>query len=468
MENQHPANEPLANRSLDDIEDEIATLSATIAAATCRLLLLIGEIDRRDGWGTPLDSRGFRSCAHWLCWRVGHSLGVARQYVRVARALPDLPHITEAFSRGEVSWSKVRAITRTATPDNEADWLHVARGCTASHVEKLVSKFRRANVVDENDRALEQQRYRRVTAFFDNDGMLVLQARLAPDQGAVVMKALEVSADTLGDEQNGSAERSSGQATTPSEPVAKPTGDQLRADALVRVAERALDADATGATDTDKFQVVVHVDAEVLADPAADGRCELEEGPALAAETVRRLACDASRRALAHGPAGELIAGRKTRAVSTPLRRALKARDGTRCAFPGCGCRGRDAHHVQAWADGGPTVLENMLSICKRHHTFLHEGGFRVEARGDGTFRFLWPDGRELETAPTLRGISDGVTGGAGAVLRERWVDPEVRLTRDTGHPEWDGEPVDYDWVLGCLLPPRRQQLPTPPAPDAQ
>jgi len=293
----------------------------------------------------------------------------------------------------------------------------------------------------------------------------VLQARLAPEQGAVVMKALEVSTDTLGDEQNGSAERSPGQTTAPGEPVAKPTGDQLRADALVRVAERALDADATGAADTDKFQVVVHVDAEVLADPAADGRCELEEGPALAAETVRRLACDASRRPLAHGPAGELIAGRKTRAVSTALRRALKARDGTRCAFPGCGCRGRDAHHVQPWAEGGPTVLGNMLSICKRHHTFLHEGGFRVEARGDGTFRFLWPDGRELETAPTLPEVTEGATGGAEAVLVQRWVDPEVRITRDTGHPEWDGEPVDYDWVLGCLLPPRRQQLPTPPAP---
>ncbi len=160
MENIHTSISPLAERSLDDIEDEIATLSATIAAATCRLLCLIGELDRRDGWADPLDSRGFRSCAHWLSWRVGHSLGVARQYVRVARALPDVPKITEAFGRGEVSWSKVRAITRVATPDNEEDWLNVARCGTASHVEKLVSKFRRANVIEESDRALEHQRCR--------------------------------------------------------------------------------------------------------------------------------------------------------------------------------------------------------------------------------------------------------------------------------------------------------------------
>jgi hypothetical protein len=505
MENQNPSPEHLAKRSVADIEDEIASLSATIAAATYRLLCLVGELLRRDGWADPLDSNGFRSCAHWLSWRVGHSLGVARQYVRVARVLPDLPQISEAFGRGEVSWSKVRAITRVATPDNEWEWLNLARCGTASQVEKLVSKYRRANQAEECDRALEQQRARNLVAYFDHDGMLVLRARLAPEQGALVMKALEVSTDALRDAPDGSAERTAGQANDSSEPLAEPSGDQLKADALVRLAERALDADATGVSDTDKYQVVVHVDAEVLADPAADGRCELEEGPVLAAETVRRLACDSALRAMVHGPAGELTAGRKTRAISTQLRRALLARDGTRCAFPGCGCRGRDGHHVQAWAKGGPTVLENLLLLCKRHHTFVHEGGFRVEALPDGTFRFLRPDGRELEAAPALpavsgdagaallawishqvsfdregpsfpavfrdrrqyglycqgRGRSAGELGtseraAAGEISRlERWVPPEVRITRDTGYPEWDGEPLDYDWVLGCLAPPR-------------
>ena len=251
---------------------------------------------------------GFRSCAHWLSWRVGHSLGVARQYVRVARVLPDLPKISEAFGRGEVSWSKVRAITRVATPDNEWEWLNLARCSTASQVEKLVSKYRRANRAEEHDRALEQQRGREAVAYFDSDGMLVLRARLAPEQGAVVMKALEVSTDALRDEQCGSAERIAGQASDSSEPVDEPSGDQLKADALVRLAERALDADASGSSDTDRFQVVVHVDAEGLANPAADGRCELEDGPALAAQAVQRLACDASLRAMAHGPAGEVTA----------------------------------------------------------------------------------------------------------------------------------------------------------------
>ena len=91
--------EPLNERSLEDIEDEIATLSATICAATFKLLGLIGEVDRRDGWADPLDANGFRSCAHWLSWRIGLSLGVARQYVRVARVLPELPQISEAAQR---------------------------------------------------------------------------------------------------------------------------------------------------------------------------------------------------------------------------------------------------------------------------------------------------------------------------------------------------------------------------------
>jgi len=363
--------------------------------------------------------------------------------------LPELTRISEAFGRGEVSWSKVRAITRIAEPDNEEMLLDMARALTASQVEKMVRLYRRANVAEECDRALEQQRGRGLTTYFDHDGMLVVQGRLAPEQGALLMKALEVSGDELREDQNVSAGTSLGQPTAEGEPVEPPSGDQLKADALVRVAERALDADAAGVSDTDKYQVVVHVDAEVLSDPAAHGRCELEDGPALAAQTVRRLACDSTLRAMVHGPAGDLTAGRKTRAVSTPLRRALLARDGTRCTFPGCGCRGSDAHHVQAWAEGGPTVLANLLSLCRRHHTFVHEGGYRVEAVVGGRFRFLRPDGRELVQAPAL----PAVTGDAETLLQERWVPADVTITPDTGYPEWDGEPVDYDWALGCLEP---------------
>jgi uncharacterized protein DUF222 len=276
--------------------------------------------------------------------------------------------------------------------------------------------------------------------------MLVVRGRLSPEQGALLVKALEVSTDELTADAPGSSEPS-GATETASASEPQLTGDQLKADALARVAERALACDASQASTSDRFQVVVHIDAEVLADSAADGRCHLEDGPGLAPETVRRLACDGAVSVMRHGPDGELTAGRKTRTISTPLRRALKARDGTRCAFPGCPCHGRDAHHVRAWAEGGPTVLPNLLSLCRAHHTFMHEGGYCIESQPGGKFRFLRPDGLEVVAAPaTGPVVQDPVSALATA-----WLSPDLCITPDTGRPTWDGEPVDYEWSIVLL-----------------
>jgi hypothetical protein len=146
-----------SQRSLEQLEDEIATLSAIIQAATYRLLRLVEEFDRRSGWADPLDSNGFRSAAHWLSWRVGLSLPTARQQMAVARKLPELPRISAAFEAGEISYSKVRAITRVATPENEEMLLGWARAGTASHVEKIVRKYRRCRGAAETEQAVEQQ-----------------------------------------------------------------------------------------------------------------------------------------------------------------------------------------------------------------------------------------------------------------------------------------------------------------------
>jgi len=438
---------PAQEISLASIEDEIATLSATIQAATFQLLGLIGELDRRGGWGTDaLAPSGFRSAAHWLSWRVGLDLGAARQYVRVARALPDLPLISEAFSRGEVSYSKVRAITRIADPDNEETLLGWALAGTASQVERLVRTYRRANRLAENEHALAQEASRRLTCYFDDDGMLVVNGRLSPEQGALLMKALEVSRDELTAQLRVSAEPSPASDPAPM----KQDGGQLLADALERVAERALTAAAAEASPAaaDRFLVVVHVDAEVLADPDADGRCELQDGPVLSAETARRLACDATVCEMRHGPNGELEPGRKTRAVSAALRRALLARDGTRCAFPGCGCRARDAHHVVPWGEEGPTLLPNLLGVCKLHHVLVHEGGWRVEAMPNGRFRFLRPDGTEVLSAPPL----PAMTYDPVVALHKQWMPPGAAFTPESGLPTWQGETVDYEWATQELL----------------
>jgi hypothetical protein len=131
---------PARVAALDRLGDEIAELCAHLDAATARLLTLIRDSDARGGWNT-----GFRSCAHWLSWRVGLDLGAARERVRVARALETLPRLAEALARGELSYTKVRALTRVATQETEARLLAVGRAGAACHVERIVRGWRRVD-----------------------------------------------------------------------------------------------------------------------------------------------------------------------------------------------------------------------------------------------------------------------------------------------------------------------------------
>ena len=244
----------LSNFSDLELENELATLAAHIQAATARLLALLAEVDRRESWG----SSGARSCAHWLAFRTGLDIGAAREHVRVARALTALPEINAAFGRGELSYSKVRAVTRIARPETEADLLGMAREGTTAHVERLVRAYRRADPAAENATALAQQEARWLSLRWMDDGLLAVDGRLTPEQGALLERALEVVMRER--------EREAGDEALP--PVS-----QRLADALTQVADRSLgQGDRTGG---DRTQVVVHVDAEVLANPATDGRSEL-------------------------------------------------------------------------------------------------------------------------------------------------------------------------------------------------
>ena len=263
------------------------------------MLALLAELDRREAWA----SSGARSCAHWLAFNTSLDLGAAREHVRVARALTTLPAVRAAFEHGELSYSKVRAVTRIARPATEADLLVMAREATAAQVERLVRVYRCADPAAENAQAAAQREGRWLQTHWNEQGMLVVEGRLPPEQGALLQRALGVVLQ----EQL----REAGAA--PAAPL-----PQRQADALAAVADRALGGATRSAAD--RVQVVVHVDAEVLRDPAADGRSELEEGPQLPAETTRRLACDCSVVELRHGAHGDLSAGHKTRVIAAPLR----------------------------------------------------------------------------------------------------------------------------------------------------
>jgi hypothetical protein len=361
----------LAGLSLVELEEELATLASHIYAGTCRWLELVGELDRRGEWAES----GCGSCAEWLAWRCALLPRAAREHVRVARRLPELPRVHAAFARGELSYAKVRALTRVADAGSEEELLELARVMTAAQLERAVSAYRRVTTADAND--LHEDAH--LTTFWDADGSLVIRGRLAPEEGALFLRALEAARDSLW-EQARKAERGS----------AEPRRGPRSAEALVALADAAL-ASRGDRAGGERYQLVVHVDADALANDG-EGGCALDDGPALAPETARRLACDASLVAFGERNGESVRVGRKTRVIPPALRRALRARD-RGCRFPGCeNRRFVDAHHVRHWARGGETRLANLVLLCRRHHRLVHEGGYGIDER----LRFYDPWGRRL------------------------------------------------------------------------
>src|SRR5256886_1635911 len=324
---------PEAVQELDRLGDEIAELAAHLDAATARLLDLIREFDARGGWNT-----GFRSCAAWLSWRVGLAPGAAREHVRVAHALGTLPRLAQALARGELSYAKVRALTRVATPETEARLLGVGRTGTAAHVERIVRGWRCVDRRAEAREAAQRHRSRGLRVYPDTDGMVVVRGRLEPEVGALLMQALAAARESLyqrarGRDGNVAVGHGNVSAETP------PSMAQKQADALALLAETALHHELDPGAPGERYQVVVHVDAEALADKDHAGQSVLEDGTRVSAETSRRLACDASRVVMRHDGDGRVVeVGARTRTIPPALRRALHHRD-QGCRFPGCGGR---------------------------------------------------------------------------------------------------------------------------------
>jgi uncharacterized protein DUF222/HNH endonuclease len=427
-------------RSVDQLGDEIAELSAHLDAASALLLDLIREFDARGGW-----NGGFRSCADWLSWRVGLDLGAARERVRVARALGTLPLLAHALAHGELSYAKVRALTRVATPETEAQLLAFGRAGTAAHVERLVRGWRR---VDRNAEARETARQhasRALHGYQDEDGTVTVRGRLTPEAGAVLMQALAAAREALYQQRRIQA-TDAGALDVSAE---TPTMEQQQADALALLAETALHHGIDPGAPGERYQVVVHVDAPVLADPDQPGQSVLEDGARVSAETSQRLACDAGLVVMRHDRDGRLLeVSARTRTIPPALRRALHHRDRS-CRFPGCGLPFGQGHHVRHWAHGGPTTLSNLALLCRRHHRAVHEEGYQVDRLPDGTLRFRRPDGRLLPEAPP----PPAVPADPVQPLRVQHVGQGLRLDARTTCPGWLGERLDVGWAIDVLHP---------------
>lgn len=405
----------LTGLSRVELEDEIATFAAHLNAGMCRWLELVGELDRRETWA---DS-GCDSCAEWLAWRCALLPRTAREHVRVARRLPELPSLRAAFASGELSYAKVRALTRVAEPGSEQELLELARVLTAAQLERAVRAYRRVTTSDANALQANAEFW----TFWDDDGSLVLGGRLAPEDGAVLLRALTVAREALWERER--SKRGSAEPRTWPSP----------AEALVAVADASL-ASSSVPSSGERYQVVVHVEADALAEDG-EGGAVLDEGPAIARETARRLACDGSVVAVSERNGRTVRVGRKTRSVSFALRRALRARD-RGCRFPGCEKhRFVDAHHIEHWARGGETALENLVLLCRRHHQLVHEGGYGV----DHHLRFYDPWGNALPA------VWRPPRGDPAEVLRHA-SGPVSAHTCASG----TGDPMDLDLAVDALL----------------
>ena len=410
--------------------DEIAALAAQLEAGEYRLITKIGEFDAQGGYARE----GALSCAHWLSYRVGLGLGPAREKVRVARVLPKFPLIAKAFEEARVSYSKVRAITRVATPENEALLVDMATSAPASVLETLCRRFR--GVLEaERETPEEADERRKVVVHHTDDGRLRLCVELDADEGARLLAALDlarfhVSAETPPTTFDVSAE-------TP----------RTRADALMVLVESFLAEGARSRKGGTPTEVRLHVTEDEL--HSGGGFIENAGCVGVSAETSRRLACDAAVVEVACDAAGRVLrTGRRTRSVPAGMRRALEIRDQRRCAFPSCTHpRFLDAHHIEHWVDGGATELDNLVLLCRRHHTFVHEYGYRI-LRGAQGIELVAPGRRPI---PTRAPLPDSPSAPIER-LAEAHADRGLSLSALSLMPQsWDGARADHEWIVGAL-----------------
>ena len=455
---------PLQRIPLQDLESELLGLAGHIAAAECRFLHLLAEFDQRHGWAGD----GIRSCAHWLSWRAGMSLRTATEHLRVAHALRNLPRLTDVFAAGKISYSKVRAITRIAGSDTatltriaaqiaagtsesrhtavadpataEHVLLDVALCGTASHVETVVRAVRRRHTPPENLAAR-----RSLTWQWDEDGSLILRARLTPDAGAALIAAIDaqIPARTPVSHPGPAAPEDLDQRAREHEPG--PATDRVaarRADALLALVSSSSQQESGPGVTRGPAQVIVHLDAST-------GAARLQGGPELPRSTAERLACDARVQVLLADRTGNRMYLGRSRRLATPAQiAALTVRDGDGCQFPGCThTRHLHAHHLRHWLHGGRTDVDNLLLICSFHHTLIHDHSYRIRRRA-GRWEVLRPDGTTIPT------VAAPLTGNTEDLI-EMNTRARLRIDRTTLTPDWYGERLDPEPILDALLPRR-------------
>jgi hypothetical protein len=458
--------------SVEKLGEEIAVLAMHIDAATHRLLECVRQFDEECGWA----AQGAVSCAAWLCWRIGLDPATAREKVRVARALGRLPAIDGALKAGKLSYAKVRALTRVARPETEAQLLELATVATGAQLERLCRGYRSALTADNALPPAERSVRRRDLP----GGMVKLEIVLLPDEADLVLRALDRAREVGHAEEEGrvgsSGVASSLDASGPSPAPLRDAASQpkalrdlhalplpprlrralarcagrgadlpSRADGVVALAESYLAGNGATGNGGERFQVMLHVDQDPLA-PDGVLAGTLDDGTPVSAEALRRVACDCGLVAI-RGDGEGLNIGHRSRSIPPAIRRVLALRD-RGCCFPGCThARFLHGHHIRHWLHGGETSVDNLALLCTHHHHLVHEGGWSVARTADGQLVFTAPDGRALPPVPARE------TGEDSLVFLREWAEEHgVDLGGDANLPLWDGTRPDYDWAVGAML----------------
>jgi hypothetical protein len=412
---------------LDQLATQIAEFSRCVDAAKHHLLTRIRDFDARNGWA----GSGCVSMVTWLSWWTATSQKAASEHLRVARALGRLPRIDRAFAAGEISYSKVRAITRVAEPESQQSLLDIAKSATASQLDRIITGWRRAHAHESGDVGSEHRRYARFRP--TEAGMVRLTAQLGPEEALVVQRALELANSPAGDSMAVDADASGNS-------PAGELGTEL-VDALVSVARGYVERQPT--TRGTGCELIMMTTPERL-EKGPDGVGGfLRDGTPLPLHVARLLACDGHRVDVRVGESGEILdVGRSRRTIPTAIGRALALRDGG-CRVPGCGrSRHLEAHHVHAWAEGGQTSVDNLVLLCPGHHWLLHEGQLRVEIR-ESELQFVNAHGLEMKAVPH-HAIDEDVV----ASRLEAWLDEA-----EAGNlvPTWDGSRLDLHEVVSWM-----------------
>jgi hypothetical protein len=352
--------------SLPELRERVCQLAAELSAVHGAFAEALADFERAEGHIKD----GHHSVGQWLSFFCGMSPRMAGDLSRTAARLSALPTTGAALCAGEVSWSKARSIARVATPATEASLLYVAEQATGSQFERITAALSTADEAEARVDAQAAHAARAVRWYHDRNAMR-FTAVLPVEDGEAVARAIDQAMAAV-------AERT--------DPLAARRADGLTALALDHLGGKRPGGRAVP-------EVVVTVDVNTLVDETP-GPCALEDGPALAVATARRLACDARLvTALLDEDGDPLNVGRATRTIPPHIKRALLLRDGG-CVFPGCGrthASWLHGHHICHWCRGGETSLENLITLCRRHHRLLHEDDWtydpasRTFARPDGS-----------------------------------------------------------------------------------